>query len=142
MTKEKLEILVNSWDGMGLGTNGGDVVPKLQSAQSNTLITSVTSVPPYLLPHLILPSALERINDKLRDVSKHAENAGYMGSNVASELDEIITAIANCQASSEAQTGSAIHITNFNEPSLLYLHPPYLENHPHRRRGLVSAVTS
>jgi len=62
-----------------------------------------------------------------------------MGSNVASELDEII---ADCQVSSKAQTESVIRITNFNEPSLLYLHPPYLENHLHRRRGPVSAVTN
>jgi len=65
-----------------------------------------------------------------------------MGSNVASELDEIIAAIANCQVSSNTQTGSAIRIINRNEPSLSYLHPPYLANHLHRRRELVSAVTS
>ena len=59
-----------------------------------------------------------------------------------SELDEIIAAIANCQVSSKAQTGSAIHVTNCDEPSLLHLHPQYLANHLHRRRGLVSAVTS
>ena len=45
-----------------------------------------------------------------------------MGSDVVSELDEIIAAIANCQVSSKAQTGSAIHITNCNEPSLSHLH--------------------
>jgi len=59
-----------------------------------------------------------------------------------SELDEIITAIANFQVSSKAQTGSAIHITNYNEPSLLYLHPPYLENHLPRRRGPASDAAS
>jgi len=48
VTREKLEVLVNSWDGLGLGTNGGDVVPNLQSTHSNTLITSVASIPLYL----------------------------------------------------------------------------------------------
>ena len=65
-----------------------------------------------------------------------------MGSNVGSELDEIIAAIANCQVSSKAQTVPAVHITNCNEPSLSYLYPPCLANHLHRRRGLFSAVTS
>ena len=51
MTKEKLNILVNSWDMLGLEANSVDAVPKLQSTQSNTLIVSVTLVPPYLLPH-------------------------------------------------------------------------------------------
>ena len=101
MTKEKLDVLVNSWNRLGLEANSGDVVPKLQSTQSNTLIVSVTSVPPYLPPHLTLSSALERINYKLRDISKHVENASYTGNDVVSELDEIIAAIANFQVSSK-----------------------------------------
>ena len=59
-----------------------------------------------------------------------------------SKLDEIIAVIANFQVSSKAQTGSAICITNFNGPSLLYLHPPYLENHLPRRRGPASDAAS
>ena len=52
MTRERFDALVNSWDELGLGMNGGDAIPKLQSTQSNiTLITSVTSIPPCLLPH-------------------------------------------------------------------------------------------
>ena len=60
MTKEKLEILVNSWNGLGLGTDGGDVVPKLQSTQSNTLVTSVLQ---SLLIYTHIESPLVRCNE-------------------------------------------------------------------------------
>ena len=60
MTKEKLEILVNSWNGLGLGTNGGDVVPKLQSTHSNTLITSVLQ---SLFIYTHIESPLVRCNE-------------------------------------------------------------------------------
>ena len=75
-------------------------------------------------------------------MSKNVENAGYMGRDVVSELDEITVAIANCQVSNKAQTGSAIHITNFNELSLSYLHPSHLVNHLPRRPESVSGAAN
>ena len=93
MTKEQIDALVKSLDRLGLGDNDG-------------LLVSVISAPLYSILYLILSSALERINDKLRDVSNRIENAGYMGSNdgkaVSELMDEIRAAIANRQVSSKA----------------------------------------
>ena len=112
MTKEQIDALVKSLDRLGLGTNDGDVVRKLQSAQTDGLLMSVISIPLCSYPHRIFSSALEHIDNKLRDTFNRIEAAGCTGSddgNIVSELvDEIRAAIANFQVSSKAQTGRAI----------------------------------
>lgn len=106
MTKGQIDALLKWLAGLGLGTNDGDVVHELQLARSDGPPVSVVLVFHYLIPHRILSSALEQVNDKLRDISDRIENAGYIGNNVVSELmDEIRATITNSQVSSKAQTG-------------------------------------
>ena len=68
-----------------------------------------------------------------------------MGSNevgkvVSGPMDDIRAAIADCQVSSEARTGSTTEI--INERSPLYSHPAHLANHLPQRRGPVSDATN
>jgi len=68
-----------------------------------------------------------------------------MGSNevanfVSGLMDDIRAAIVDCQVSSEAQTGSAIEVTD--EYSLPHLHPAYLVNCLPRRQEPVSDATN
>jgi len=58
-------------------------------------------------------STLERFKEKLQDVSDRVENAGYTGSDqdagvVSQLMDEIRTAIVDCQVSDKAETRSGI----------------------------------
>ena len=105
MTKEQIDTLVKSLDGLGLGTNDEDVVRKPQSTQSDTLLVLVVLITLYLLPHSVLSSALERIKDKLRDGSDRVEKAGHLGRDdgkVVSELlVEIRAAVNDRQVSSK-----------------------------------------
>ena len=51
MTREKLDALVKSLDRMGLGTNNGDAVRRLQSMRIDALLMSALPVPLYQIPH-------------------------------------------------------------------------------------------
>jgi len=58
-------------------------------------------------------STLERFKEKLQEVSDRVENAGYTGSDqdagvVSQLMDEIRTAIVDCQVSDKAETRSGI----------------------------------
>ena len=106
MTKGQIDILLKWLARLGLGTNDEDVACKLRSARNNSPPVSVVLVSRYLIPHRILSSAPEEVNDKLRDISDRIENAGYIESSVVSEfMDEIRVAITNSQVSTKARTG-------------------------------------
>ena len=97
-------------DRLGLGANNEGTVPKQESARSDVLFVSVFSAPLCSILHRTLPSALSRIEDKLRDVSERVGNVGHAGSNedtkVVSELMGYIRDIVDRQAvSDKSQTG-------------------------------------
>lgn len=119
MTKEKLDALLEKVDGLvkglnrlGLGTDDGDVVREPQSAQSDAMLMSVISVLFFSILHSILPSSLERIKDKLKNISDRFENTEHTAKSedakVVSELmGDIQNAITDFQVSGNTQPGSA-----------------------------------
>ena len=112
-TKEQIDALLKRLDKLGVGVNDGDATHTLQPERSGALLASAILAPLCLIQHSILSSALERIKDKVRDVSDCIENPGYMGNTegakaVSRLMEEIRTAIADCQVSGRALTGPAI----------------------------------
>ena len=136
MTKEQISSLAKSLDELRLGMEDGDGAHALQAVQGDTLLTSVIPVPLGRIPYLILPSAVGRMDDKLRDVTNRIENMGSTGGGnekALSELvDEIRAVVSILRVSSNSRVGSVTWITN--QPSLLHLCPPHLANYLHQHR--------
>ena len=74
MTKEQINGLAKSVDELRLAMDDGDGARALQAMQGDTLLTLVTSLSPRRIPHLILYSAVGRMEDKLRDMADRIEN--------------------------------------------------------------------
>jgi hypothetical protein len=113
VTREKVDILLKWLDKLGLGTDDGVEVHKLQSTRGDALLALAVLVALYLVPHLIFPSALEQIKDQLRGVSDRIENLGYIGSNedakvVSEPMDDIRAVVIDRRVSSEARTGPVV----------------------------------
>ena len=111
--KKQIDAFLKRLDKLGIGMNDGGAVRKLQSTQSDAPFMSVISARLCLIQYSILSSALERIKNKLRDMSDRIENPGYTesteGAKVVSQfMEEIRAAVADCQVSGKALTGSAI----------------------------------
>ena len=101
-TRDQIDALLKRLDELGVGMNGGDAS-----------LASVISAPLRLIQHSILSSTLDRIKDRLRDISDRIENPVYMGSTkgakaVSRLMEEIRVAIANRQVSGKGLTGLAI----------------------------------
>ena len=47
MTKEKIDTLLEHFNGLSLGVNKGDGVDKQESTRSDALLTSVVSIPSF-----------------------------------------------------------------------------------------------
>jgi Mg2+ and Co2+ transporter CorA len=105
VAKEQIDVLAKSLDRLT------DTVRKLQQTRSEVPPASV--IPASLHPILrsTLSSALEQINDKLRDIYDRIESMGSVGSNdgeVVSELvDKVLAAIADRKVSGKPQMGAS-----------------------------------
>lgn len=99
MTKEKVDALLERFEKLDVG---GDTVHGQDATQTDALLTSVISPSLYSTIHSIPPSALERIEDKLRDVSDRVESGGHVASNedtkaVSELMDYIRDAVTSYQ---------------------------------------------
>ena len=115
MTKEKIEYLLERFEGLSLGAKDGDGVRGRDSARTDTLFTLV-----ILLPSIrssaqfkIPSSAPERIEAKFRGPFDRDENVGNVEGNeetktVSELMDYTRDAVTNYQVSGGARVVSVI----------------------------------
>ena len=144
VTKEQIDGLAKSLDELRLGMEDVDRTHALQAMQGDALLTSAICVLLRRIPHLILSSAMGRMEDKLRDIADRIENMGSTGSGnekVLSELvDEIRAVVSILRVSSNSRAALLTWIAN--QFSLLRLHPPHLANYLHQHRRSSSDATN
>ena len=107
MIKEQVDSLTKILDELRLGMDDGDGAYALQAMQGATLLTSVVSILLCWAVHLILSSAMGRMDEKLRDISDRVESMGSTGSKnekvLAELVDEIRAAVSILRVSNNSR---------------------------------------
>ena len=91
--KEQIDGLAKILDELRLGMDDGDGAHALQEMQGTTLLTSVVSIPLCWVLHLILSSAMGRMDEKLRDISDCVKSIGSTGRSNEKALGELVDEI-------------------------------------------------
>ena len=119
--KEQIDGLANILDELRLGIDDGDGAHALQEMQGTTLLASVVSILLCWILQLILSSTMERMDEKLRDISDCVKSMGSTGRSnekVLGELvDEIRAAISILRVSSNSRAGLVTLIQLINPVS-------------------------
>lgn len=108
MTREKLDGLLTGLDRLGLGAGDGSVFHKPQPTRSDAVLMSAVPVPFIRSCILTVPSSLERIKVKLKDITDRFENMGptWNGEDarvVPGLMDDVRNAVTDFQVSGNTQ---------------------------------------